>query len=63
MIEFIKALSIVPVMFVALTYFFTPYLYKTLWNIDDMLQIPPYMYIISFTGLIFLLLLFQFNAG
>ena len=63
MIEFIKALSIVPVMFVALTYFFTSYLYKILWNIDDMLQIPPYMYLISFTGLIFLVLLFQFNAG
>lgn len=63
MIEFIKALSIVPIMFIVLTYFFIPYLYKILWNIDDMLQIPPYMYIISFTGLIFLLLLFQFNAG
>ncbi len=62
MLEFIKALSIVPIMFIALIYFFIPYLYKILWNIDDMLQIPPYMYIISFTGLIFLVLLFQFNA-
>ncbi len=63
MLEFIKALSIIPIMFIALTYFFIPYLYKILWNIDDMLQIPPQIYIISFMGLIFIFLLFQFNLG
>lgn len=63
MLEFIKALSIIPIMFIALTYFFIPYLYKILWNIDDMLQIPPQIYIISFMGLIFIFLLFQFNSG
>ncbi len=63
MLEFIRAVSIIPIMFIALTYFFIPYLYKILWNIDDMLQIPPQMYIISFMGLIFLFLLIKFNAG
>lgn len=63
MLEFIKTLSIIPIMFIALTYFFIPYLYKILWNIDDMLQIPPQLYIISFMGLIFIFLLFQFNSG
>lgn len=63
MLELLEILFLLPFMFIAINLFFFPYEYKVLMNVSDNSEIPTIVYNLSLMGLIFLILLLQFNIN